>query len=139
MHSPSSRPVALVTGASRGIGKAIAAGFAEAGAKVMLTSRKQADLDAAAAEIAPQGRQGDVAAFAAHVGRPADAVACVDATIERFRGKGVGTATIALLRAECHRRGIRPVAGCWYYNHTSKRTLERAGMYSPTRLLRIDY
>jgi GNAT superfamily N-acetyltransferase len=60
-------------------------------------------------------------------------------TIERFRSQGVGTATIALLRAECHRRGIRPVAGCWYYNHASKRTLERAGMYSPTRLLRMEY
>jgi NAD(P)-dependent dehydrogenase (short-subunit alcohol dehydrogenase family) len=78
--------VALVTGASRGIGKAIAAGFAEAGAKVMLSSRKQADLEDAAAEIAPSGREGDVAAFAAHVGKPEAAVACIDATIERFGG-----------------------------------------------------
>ena len=76
--------VALVTGASRGIGKAIAAGFVEAGAKVMLSSRKQADLEAAAAEIGPA--DGDVAVFAAHVGKPEDAVACVDATIERFGG-----------------------------------------------------
>ncbi len=30
-------------------------------------------------------------------------------------------------------------AGCWYYNHRSKQTLERAGLYSPTRLLRISY
>ena len=73
--------VALVTGASRGIGKAIAAGFVNAGAKVMLSSRKQPDLEAAAAEIG-----GDVAVFAAHVGKPEDAVACVDATIERFGG-----------------------------------------------------
>jgi len=73
--------VALVTGASRGIGKAIAAGFVEAGAKVMLVSRKQADLEAAAGEIG-----GDVAVFAAHVGKPEDAVACVDATIETFGG-----------------------------------------------------
>ncbi|MET0457844.1 MAG: SDR family oxidoreductase [Ilumatobacteraceae bacterium] len=73
--------VALVTGASRGIGKAIAAGFVEAGAKVMLVSRKQADLEAAAGEIG-----GDVAVYAAHVGKPEDAVACVDATIETFGG-----------------------------------------------------
>jgi GNAT superfamily N-acetyltransferase len=60
-------------------------------------------------------------------------------TIEAFRGAGVGTATIALLIAECRRHGIRPVAGCWYYNHLSKKTLERAGMVTRTRLLRIEY
>jgi GNAT superfamily N-acetyltransferase len=60
-------------------------------------------------------------------------------TIERFRQTGVGTATIAMLIEECRRRSLRPVAGCWYYNHGSRRTLQRAGMYSPTRLLKIDY
>ena len=60
-------------------------------------------------------------------------------TVERFRGGGVGSATIGLLREECRRRGLRPVAGCWYHNHRSKRTLERAGMFSPTRLLRVDH
>jgi RimJ/RimL family protein N-acetyltransferase len=60
-------------------------------------------------------------------------------TIERFRQTGVGTATIAMLIAECRRRSLRPVAGCWYYNHRSRRTLQRAGMYSATRLLKIDY
>jgi RimJ/RimL family protein N-acetyltransferase len=60
-------------------------------------------------------------------------------TIERFRQTGVGTATIAMLIAECRRRSLRPVAGCWYYNHRSQRTLQRAGMYSSTRLLKIDY
>lgn len=60
-------------------------------------------------------------------------------TIERYRRTGVGTATISLLIQECHSRRLRPVAGCWYYNHRSKQTLERAGMYSQTRLLKIDY
>ena len=60
-------------------------------------------------------------------------------TIERFRQAGVGTATIAMLIAESHRRSLRPVAGCWYYNHRSRQTLQRAGMYSSTRLLKIDY
>jgi RimJ/RimL family protein N-acetyltransferase len=60
-------------------------------------------------------------------------------TIERFRQAGVGTATIAMLIAECGRRALRPVAGCWYYNHRSRRTLQRAGMYSSTRLLKVDY
>ncbi|MEZ5251159.1 MAG: SDR family NAD(P)-dependent oxidoreductase [Ilumatobacteraceae bacterium] len=43
--------VALVTGASKGIGKAIATTFATSGAKVMLNSRKQDALEAAKAEI----------------------------------------------------------------------------------------
>jgi RimJ/RimL family protein N-acetyltransferase len=60
-------------------------------------------------------------------------------TIERFRQTGVGTATIAMLIAECRRRSLRPVVGCWYYNQRSRRTLQRAGMYSPTRLLKVDY
>jgi hypothetical protein len=60
-------------------------------------------------------------------------------TIERVRRDGVGAATIALLREECARQGLRAVAGCWHYNHRSKRTLERAGMYSPTRLLKVEY
>jgi RimJ/RimL family protein N-acetyltransferase len=60
-------------------------------------------------------------------------------TMEPFRQSGVGTATIVTLMDECRRRSLRPVAGCWYYNHRSKQTLERAGMFSPTRLLKIDY
>lgn len=60
-------------------------------------------------------------------------------TIERFRHAGAGTATIAMLMDECRRRSLCPVAGCWYYNHRSKQTLERAGMSSSTRLLKIDY
>jgi GNAT superfamily N-acetyltransferase len=60
-------------------------------------------------------------------------------TLGPFRGAGVGSATIALLIQECSRRGIRAVAGCWYYNHPSKRTLERAGMITRTRLLKVEY
>jgi NAD(P)-dependent dehydrogenase (short-subunit alcohol dehydrogenase family) len=73
--------VALVTGASRGIGRAVAATFAEAGAKVMLSSRKKDALDAAAAEI-----DGEVDVFPAHAGDPDRAAACVAATVERFGG-----------------------------------------------------
>jgi NAD(P)-dependent dehydrogenase (short-subunit alcohol dehydrogenase family) len=71
--------VALVTGASRGIGKAIAASFAESGAQVMLNSRKQDQLEAAASEI-----DGEVEVFAANAGDDDAGDRAVLATIERF-------------------------------------------------------
>lgn len=49
--------VALVTGGSRGIGKAIALGLAEAGADVVVVSRTLADLEKTAAEISRIGRR----------------------------------------------------------------------------------
>jgi NAD(P)-dependent dehydrogenase (short-subunit alcohol dehydrogenase family) len=58
--------VAIVTGASRGIGAAIARMYAEAGAAVVLASRKQAGLDEVAAEIEASG--GRAVAVAAHTG-----------------------------------------------------------------------
>ncbi|MEJ6721313.1 SDR family oxidoreductase [uncultured Ilumatobacter sp.] len=73
--------VALVTGASRGIGKAIAASMAAAGAKVMLNSRKQDALEAAAGEMT-----GDVDVFAANAGDDDAGERAVLATIERFGG-----------------------------------------------------
>jgi NAD(P)-dependent dehydrogenase (short-subunit alcohol dehydrogenase family) len=76
--------VALVTGGSKGIGKAIAKGFADAGASVMISSRKQEQLDAAAAEIAAAGIVGEVATFAANAGDIEAARTCVGATLERF-------------------------------------------------------
>jgi NAD(P)-dependent dehydrogenase (short-subunit alcohol dehydrogenase family) len=71
--------VALVTGASRGIGKAIAKAYVDAGASVMLTSRKQDALDAVVDEIG-----GDSAAFAANSGNPEQIAACMSATIQQW-------------------------------------------------------
>jgi NAD(P)-dependent dehydrogenase (short-subunit alcohol dehydrogenase family) len=72
---------ALVTGASKGIGLAIADAYARAGANVMLSSRKADALEAAAAGISADG---ELATFAANAGEPDQAAACVGATIERF-------------------------------------------------------
>ena len=70
---------ALVTGASRGIGKAIAKSFVDAGAQVMLTSRKEDALRAAANEM-----DGETEIFAANAGDIEQGQACVDATMKRF-------------------------------------------------------
>jgi NAD(P)-dependent dehydrogenase (short-subunit alcohol dehydrogenase family) len=75
--------VALITGASKGIGKAIAAAYASAGASVMLSSRKIDALEEAAGSMTPDGdSQLDV--FAANAGNPDDIDACVKATMDRF-------------------------------------------------------
>src|ERR1700722_6490390 len=74
--------VALVTGASRGIGKAIALRFARSGAKVMLSSRKAEALEQAAAEMTADG--GEVAWHAANAGDLDQAEECVAATMARF-------------------------------------------------------
>ena len=71
--------VALVTGASRGIGKAMAASMAAAGAKVMINSRKQEGLDAAKADMS-----GEVETFAANAGDDDAGERAVLATLERF-------------------------------------------------------
>lgn len=88
--------IALVTGASRGIGKAIATVFAQAGASVMLSSRKADALETATAEIravtagqrrtGAQGGPGEVDWRVANAGDPAQAEACVEAAVERFGG-----------------------------------------------------
>src|SRR4030043_1216482 len=49
--------VAIVTGGSRGIGRAIALGFAEAGADVAVASRTSADLEKGVKEIEAKGRR----------------------------------------------------------------------------------
>ena len=73
---------AVVTGASRGIGLAIANRLLEAGAKVMLSSRSEANLRAAADTLS---RYGDcIEVCAAHVGRSADAQRLITTAKDRF-------------------------------------------------------
>ncbi len=76
--------VALVTGASRGIGQAIACAYAASGAKVVLTSRKQAGLDEVAQEIQAGG--GQALAIAAHTGDAQAIESLVQRAVETYGG-----------------------------------------------------
>ncbi|AZO66514.1 MULTISPECIES: SDR family oxidoreductase [unclassified Mesorhizobium] len=76
--------VAIVTGASSGIGRATAKLFAEAGAKVVVAARRQAELDALVAEI--EEADGTAIALAGDVRDEAYANALVDLAVDRFGG-----------------------------------------------------
>jgi dehydrogenase/reductase SDR family member 4 len=74
--------VALVTGGSRGIGEAIAMTLADAGADVVVASRKQADLDAVAGKIKAMGRK---ALAISYHNREADTIkALVERVVKEF-------------------------------------------------------
>lgn len=74
--------VALVTGGSRGIGLAIAARIAEAGGRVMISSRSEDNLREALASLHDHGDR--VAYCVAHVGRSEDAARLVEQTVTTF-------------------------------------------------------
>jgi NAD(P)-dependent dehydrogenase (short-subunit alcohol dehydrogenase family) len=74
--------VALVTGGGRGIGKAIAGRLALAGASVVIASRKQENLKAAAAELA--GRGGKVIPIVCHLGHALQIQSLVQETGSRL-------------------------------------------------------
>ena len=76
--------VALITGASRGIGQAIAETYAASGAKVVLTSRKQPGLEAVAQAIQTAG--GEALPIAAHTGDAGAIARLVDQTVAAFGG-----------------------------------------------------
>ena len=74
--------VALVTGGGRGIGKAIAGRLAEAGANVVIASRKKENLDAAATAFSHLS--GKVVPIACHLGRAEQVEALVKETESRL-------------------------------------------------------
>jgi len=73
---------AIVTGGSRGIGKEMAEGLAEAGANLMLCARRSEWLDETVAEFT--GRGFSVTGKAGDVSKPDDVQAVVDEAVEKF-------------------------------------------------------
>lgn len=76
--------VAVVTGASKGIGEAIARGLGEFGATVVVSSRRLEAVESVAEQLRASGIQ--ASAFAAHMGDMEQARALVDAVVARHGG-----------------------------------------------------
>lgn len=76
--------VAIVTGASRGIGQAIAEMYANAGAKVVIASRKAENLQPVVESIKNQG--GEVTAVPCHTGDESQVQNLVKQTVETYGG-----------------------------------------------------
>ena len=74
--------VVVITGASRGLGRAMALGFAREGADVVVSSRKVEACEEVADEIRARGRK--ALAVGCHVGRWDDCATLIDATVEAF-------------------------------------------------------
>ncbi|MGF1470836.1 MAG: SDR family NAD(P)-dependent oxidoreductase [Rubrobacteraceae bacterium] len=74
--------VALITGASQGLGRALALAFAEEGAKIVVNSRSQDSIDPVAEEIEEKGAE--VLAVAADVSEGDGVQQLVDAAVGRF-------------------------------------------------------
>jgi len=58
---------------------------------------------------------------------------------EEFRQKGYGANILHCLKNIVESKGKQALSGCWYYNHNSKKTMESAGAYSKTRLMRFYF
>jgi 3-oxoacyl-[acyl-carrier protein] reductase len=83
---PQAHKAAIVTGGSKGIGRAIAAALLESGTHVLITGRDASALAAAAAGLAEVGQRAGthIETFAGDVRCEADARAMVEAAVERF-------------------------------------------------------
>ena len=74
--------VAIITGSSQGIGKSIAQGLAEQGAKVVVSSRKQESVDAVAADFRANGLE--AVGIQCHIGDSLQRQSLIDKTIEKY-------------------------------------------------------
>lgn len=58
---------------------------------------------------------------------------------EEFRRKGIAANILQNLKHIAWDNGCRAFSGCWYYNHNSKKSMESAGAYSKSRLVRFFF
>ena len=77
--------VALITGATRGIGKAVAAAYVREGARVFICARNQLDVAATLRELRYDSTDAQVDGCAGDVGKETDVRRIIDAVIERFQ------------------------------------------------------
>ncbi|MBI9010888.1 MAG: GNAT family N-acetyltransferase [Clostridiales bacterium] len=59
--------------------------------------------------------------------------------VEEHRQKGYGSNILKTLQTLVENEGYIARSGCWYYNHNSKKSMEAAGTYSKTRLLKFFF
>lgn len=58
---------------------------------------------------------------------------------ERFRRQGIAANILQGLKHIVQGKGFRAFSGCWYYNHNSKKSIESAGAYTKTRLIKFYF
>jgi NAD(P)-dependent dehydrogenase (short-subunit alcohol dehydrogenase family) len=124
--------VAVVTGSSGGLGRAIAEAFAVEGAGVVVNSRERARAEAVAAELTGSGRQ--AMPFAADIRKPDEVQAMASAAVERFgrldvwvNNAGVNViGPAAEMSADDWRRVIDTnLSGCFFGSQAAARVMLR--------------